>query len=78
MVDIIDPHDHTKPDAVSKAKGLSAYARTHAEKVAHVDLIAKIGRTYRRLLEREVLRKQIDSLGDSGHKELEALFLREG
>ncbi|MFI5258988.1 MAG: DEAD/DEAH box helicase [Candidatus Limnocylindrales bacterium] len=78
VVDILDPHDHTKPDAVSKAKGLSAYARTHAEKLGHVDLIAKIGTRYRRLhLEREAVRKHVDSLSDGGQKELEALFGQE-
>jgi len=79
VVDILDPHDHTKPDSVSKAKGLSLYARRHAEKVGHVDLIAKISGTYRRLhLDREAIRKQVDALSDSGLKELHALFVREG
>lgn len=79
VVDIVDPHDHTKPDAVSKAKGLSDYARKHAESIVHhVDVLAKIGGQYRRLhLEREAIRKQVDALGDSG-KELEQLYLREG
>lgn len=78
-VDIIDPHDNTRPDAVSKAKGLSDYARRHTERVGHVDLIAKVGTVYRRLhLDRESIRKQVDSLSDAGQKELTALFEREG
>ena len=79
VVDILDPHDHTKKDAVSKAKGLSAYAWRHAEKLGHVDQIAKIGDRYRRLhLEREVVRRQIDSLGDGDLSHLAALFQQEG
>jgi type III restriction enzyme len=79
VVDILDPHDYTKLDAVSKAKGLSDYARRHAERLGHVDLIAKFGTTYRRLhLDREAVRKQIDALSDTGNKELAALLQREG
>lgn len=60
-VDIIDPHDHTKPDALGKAQGLSAYAAKHADALGHVDLIAKIGRRYRCLhLEKSAIRKQLD------------------
>lgn len=79
VVDIVDPHDHTKPDAISKAKGLSDYARKHSESVVnHVDIVAKIGGTYRRLhLERESVRKQVDKLSDNA-KELESLYTREG
>lgn len=80
VVDILDPHDHSKPDAVTKAKGLSDYARRYAEKVGHVDLIASVdGKRYRVLhLEREAIRKQIDALPDQGNKELKALYEREG
>lgn len=80
VVDILDPHDHTKLDAVSKAKGLSDYARRNAEKIGHVDLIANVdGKHYRVLhLEREAIRKQIDALPDQGNKELKALYEREG
>jgi hypothetical protein len=49
VVDIIDPNDHTKPDAVGKAKGLSDYAGKHADLLGHIDLVAKIGTRYRRL-----------------------------
>lgn len=73
VVDLLDPHDHTKPDAVSKAKGLSAYARKHAERVRHVDLIAKIGDRYRRLhLEHEAVRKRVDAI--STNAELDFLL----
>jgi len=29
LIDILDPHDHTRAEAVEKAKGLSTYAREH-------------------------------------------------
>jgi type III restriction enzyme len=73
VVDILEPHDHTKPDAVSKAKGLSFYARQHAERVRHVDLIAKIDGRYRRLhLERVAVRNRVDSI--STNAELDFLL----
>jgi type III restriction enzyme len=77
IVDIIDPHDHTKPDAVGKAKGLSAYAATHAEQVGHVDLVAKIGTRYRRLhLDQSAIRRRVDALTSTG--ELVNLYQSEG
>lgn len=76
-VDIIDPHDHTKPDALGKAQGLSAYAEKHADVLGHVDLIAKIGGKYRRLhLNQSAIRKQVDEL--SSLAELKSLYEREG
>ena len=67
VVDVIDPHDHTKPDAVEKAKGLSWYAAKHAESLAgHVDLVAKVDGVYRTLhMERTGIRQKVDALGDS-------------
>jgi type III restriction enzyme len=76
-VDIIDPHDHTKPDALGKAQGLSDYADKHADVLGHVDLIAKIGSKYRRLhLEQSAVRKQVDELRTLA--ELKGLYEREG
>ena len=76
-VDIIDPHDHTKPDALGKAQGLSVYAAKHADVLGHVDLIAKIGTRYRRLhLEKSATRKQLDDLRTL--PELRSLYEREG
>ena len=76
-VDIIDPHDHTKPDAVGKAKGLSSYAATHAEQLGHVDLVAKIGARYRRLhLDQLAMRDKVDALASTA--ELLNLYQREG
>ena len=36
VVDVIDPHDHTKPDALGKAQGLSAYAAKHGDQFGHI------------------------------------------
>ena len=76
-VDIFDPHDHTKPDAVGKAKGLSDYAAKHGDQLGHIDLIAKIGTRYRRLhLDQFAIRKEVDALTSTA--ELLNLFRRQG
>jgi hypothetical protein len=76
-VDIIDPHDHTKPDALGKIHGLSEYAGKHADVLGHVDAIAKIGNKYRRLhLDKSAIRKQVDDLRTLA--ELKGLYEREG
>jgi hypothetical protein len=78
VVDIIDPHDYSRPDAIEKAKGLSWYAARHAEQVRHVDLVAKVDNTYRTLhVERTGIRAQIDALGDNT-QEFKNLLVREG
>ena len=78
LVDVVDPHDHTKPDAISKAKGLSRYAALHVEQLGHVDLIAKVDNRYRRLhLEHGAIREKVDALG-SDLASLEALYKAEG
>ena len=60
MVDIIDPHDHTRPDAPKKAQGLAEYAQTHGAVLGHIDLIAKVDGRLRRLhLENEKTRKAV-------------------
>ena len=77
IVDIIDPHDHTKPDAVGKAKGLSDYAGKHADVLGHIDLVAKIGTRYRWLhLDQLAIRKRVDALTSTG--ELLNLYQGEG
>jgi len=75
--DIIDPQDHTKPDAVGKAMGLSEYAAKHADVLGDIDLIAKIGTRHRRLhLEQLAVRRAVDALG--GNAELLNLYRRRG
>jgi type III restriction enzyme len=67
ILDVVDPHDHTNPDAVGKAKGLSAYAAKHAEQLGHIDLVARVGRRYRRLhLDQTAIRKRVDALMSTG------------
>jgi type III restriction enzyme len=61
VVDILDPHDHGRPDAPGKARGLSAYARDHGTGLGHIDLIAKVDGRMRVLhLEEEKTRKAVD------------------
>jgi type III restriction enzyme len=77
VVDIIDPHDHTNPDAVGKAKGLSDYAARHGDVLGHIDLVAKIGTRYRRLhLDQSAIRNKVDALTTIG--ELLNLYNAEG
>jgi type III restriction enzyme len=77
VVDIVDPHDHTKPDALGKARGLSDYAAKHADQLGHIDLVAKIGTRYRRLhLEQLAIRNKVDALQTLS--ELRGLYVREG
>ncbi len=60
-VDILDPHDHTRPDAPRKAQGLAVYAREHGLALGHIDLMAKIGGRMRVLhLEDEKTRKAVE------------------
>ena len=78
VVDVMDPHDWSRPDAVEKAKGLSWYAGRHAEQVRHVDLVAKVDGAYRTLhMERTEIRAQVDVLGDTS-QDLKNLLVREG
>jgi type III restriction enzyme len=78
VVDIIDPHDWSRRDAVEKAKGLSWYAARHAEQVRHVDLVAEVDGVYRTLhMERMAIRAQVDVLGDTS-QDLKNLLTREG
>ena len=77
IVDILDPHDHTKPDAVGKAQGLSTYASTHGDQLGHIDLIARIGTRYRRLhLDELAIRKEVDAV--KSNTELLNLYKRLG
>ena len=73
LVDILDPHDPTRPDALGKAQGLSEYARKHHLGLGHIDLIAEVKGRLRRLhLEHEATRRAID--GFRNPTELMALF----
>jgi type III restriction enzyme len=66
VLDILDPHDHTRDDAPGKARGLSAYARAHGTLFGHIDLIAKVDGRMRVLhLESEAMRNAVDAIGDN-------------
>ena len=43
VVDVLDPHDPTRADAVPKAKGLARYAEKHGARFGRVRVQAKIG-----------------------------------
>lgn len=50
VVDILDPHDPTRSDAVPKAKGLARYADQHgAARFGRIQLIARVDDRLRRL-----------------------------
>ncbi len=77
VVDIVDPHDHTRPDAVGKAQGLSKLANEHGDLFGHVVLVAKVKRRYRRLhLEHAAVRAELDTIKTG--PELTALYERRG
>lgn len=60
-VDIADPHDQTRPDALSKAQGLAEYAKTYGHKLGEVDLIGKVGNQFVTLhLQDEKTRKAVE------------------
>ena len=48
-VDILDPHDPTRADAVPKAKGLARYAEKHGARFGRIQILAKTGDQLRRL-----------------------------
>jgi type III restriction enzyme len=49
VLDILDPHDPTRSDAVPKAKGLSRYAEQHRARFGRIQIIAKVGNELSRL-----------------------------
>ena len=49
VVDILDPHDPTRADAVYKAKGLSKYAAQHEVRFGRIQILAEVDGDLRRL-----------------------------
>ena len=43
VVDIVDPHDPDRGDAVPKAKGLAAFAEKHGPRFRRIEIIIKEG-----------------------------------
>jgi type III restriction enzyme len=70
-VDIVDPHNSTLPDALSKAKALAEYAHLHGQDLGEVDLVAKIGNRFATLhLQDEKTRKKVAAANDLGTLDL--------
>jgi type III restriction enzyme len=66
VVDVLDPHDHTRDDAPGNARGLATYARDHGAILGHIDLLAKVDGRMRTLhLESEVVRRAVDAVTDN-------------
>jgi type III restriction enzyme len=60
-VDIVDPHDQSRPDALSKAQGLAEYAKTYGHRLGSIDLIGKVGNRFVALdLNDEKTRKAVE------------------
>jgi type III restriction enzyme len=60
-VDIVDPHDQSRPDALSKAQGLAEYAKTYGHRLGSIDLIGKVGNRFATLhLNDEKTRKAVE------------------
>lgn len=75
VCDIIDPHDHTKPDAWSKAVGMAQFAEKHGltSCFERIELVAEIdGKIERIDLMNEVRREQVKKV-DSKNA-LEAIY----
>ena len=49
VCDILEPHALAWEDSVAKAKGLAAFARDHGDDFGRIQLIAKFGRSYKKL-----------------------------
>ena len=72
-------HGDHWPTATSPSRGIhdAGDAATHAERLGHVDLVARIGTRYRRLhLDQLAIRNKVDALETLS--ELRGLYVREG
>lgn len=68
---IIDPHGFHLADAVGKLKGLAGYAAEHGDLFARIDAVAEVERNLMALdLKSQSVREAIETLSDSGVKEL--------
>ena len=48
-VEIVDPHDHSKADALPKLRGLARYAAANAGNYRRIEAVAEVDGTYRAL-----------------------------
>jgi type III restriction enzyme len=73
VVDLLEPHDITRTDAVYKAKGLARYAEKHGEFYARIELIEVVkGKTKRLNIADETIREKVKRISNS--EDLNSLF----
>ena len=73
-VDLLDPHDSSRTDAVDKAVGLARYAGRHGDSFGRIELIVVGGKGEIKRLDvnRESIREKVKQVGSDAH--LDALF----
>ncbi len=72
IVDILEPHDSSRRDNISKAKGLAEYAKKNSG-VGRIELIRKIGKNFKRLdMSKSAIREKVCRA--STNNELDNIF----
>lgn len=73
-VDLLDPHDSGRTDAVDKAVGLARYAERHGDSFGRIELIVvrSKGEIKRLDVNRESIREKVKQVGSDAH--LDALY----
>lgn len=73
-VDLLDPHDSGRTDAVDKAVGLARYAARHGDSFGRIELIVvgSKGEIKRLDVNRESIREKVKQVGSDAH--LDALY----
>jgi type III restriction enzyme len=73
IVDLLEPHDTTRTDAVYKAKGFARYAEKHGEFYGRIELIEVVkGKTKRLNIADEMVREKVKRISNS--EDLHSLF----
>lgn len=73
LIDLLEPHDITRTDAVYKAKGLARYTEKHREFYGRVEMIEVVkGKAKRLNLADEVIREKVKRISSS--EDLNRLF----
>lgn len=73
VVDLLEPHDITRTDAVYKAKGFARYAERHGEFYGRIELIEVVkGKTKRLNIADETVREKVKRISNS--EDLSSLF----
>lgn len=73
IVDLLEPHDTSRTDAVYKAKGLARYAEKHGEFYGRIELIEVVkGKTKRLNIADETIREKVKRISNS--EDLNILF----